>query len=107
MGAAVQSRTADPAQVSGHPPTLDAVFLLFGTRPVLTLLVVVTFRCDYCGRTVAQRVFRRANRFTLFFLPLFTFSTSHFVECSNCGGTTSLTEAQARRSMETAGGPAR
>jgi hypothetical protein len=107
MGAAVQSRTADPAQVSDHPPRLDGVFLLFGTRPILTLLVVVTFRCDYCGQNVAQHVYKQANRFTLFFLPLFTFSTSYFVECTNCGGATSLTEAQARRSMETAGGPAR
>jgi hypothetical protein len=80
------------------------VFLLFGTRPVLTLLVAVTFRCDYCGRTVAQHVYRRANRFTLFFVPLFTFSTRYFVECTNCGGATGLTEAQARRSMQTAGG---
>jgi zinc-ribbon family len=78
------------------------VFLLFGSRPALTLLTVVTFRCDYCGQTVAQRVYRKANRFTLFFVPLFSFSTSYFVECSNCGGATRLTEAQAHRSMQTA-----
>jgi uncharacterized Zn finger protein len=82
------------------------VFLLFGIRPVLHLLTAVTFRCDYCGRTVAQHVYRKKNRFTLFFVPLFSFSTSYLVECSNCGGTTRLTEAQARRSLRTAGGPA-
>ncbi len=79
------------------------MFLLFGTRPALALLVVVTFRCDYCGQTVAQRVFKKTNRFTLFFVPLFSFSKSYFVECSNCGGATRLTEAQAHRSMQTAG----
>jgi hypothetical protein len=105
MGAAVQSRTADPAHVADYPPTLDGVFLLFGTRPVLTLLVVVMFRCDYCGQNVAQHVYKQANRFTLFFLPLFSFSTTYFVECTNCGGATSLTEAQAQRSMQTASGP--
>jgi len=82
------------------------VFLLFGTRPALTLLTIVTFQCDYCGRTAAQHVYKKTNRFTLFFLPLFTFSTSYFVECSNCGGSTSLTEAQAHRSMQTSGGTA-
>jgi len=106
LGSGVQSRSVDPPHVPDVTPTLDGVFLLFGTRPILTLLAVVTFRCDYCGQTVAQQVFRQANRFTLFFLPLFTFSTSHFVECTNCGGSTRLTEAQARRSMQTAGGSA-
>jgi uncharacterized Zn finger protein len=80
------------------------VFLLFGTRPALTLLVVVTFLCDYCGQNVAQSVYKKTNKFTLFFVPLFSFSKSYFVECSNCGGATALTEAQANRSMRTAGG---
>ena len=82
------------------------MFLLFGTRPALTLLTIVTFRCDYCGHAVAQHVYGQANKFPLFFLPLFSFSTSYFVECTNCGGSTALPEAQARRSMETAGGTA-
>ncbi|MFD3444108.1 zinc-ribbon domain-containing protein [Microbacteriaceae bacterium 4G12] len=80
------------------------MFLLFGTRPALALLVAVTFRCDYCGQTVAQHVYKNTNRFTVFFIPLFSFSTSYFVECTNCGGATALTEAQAQRSMRTAGG---
>jgi hypothetical protein len=105
-GAAVQSEIGGTAHGPRSPPTLGGVFLLFGTRPALTLLTIVTFRCDYCGHTVAQHVYRQTNKFTVFFLPLFSFSTSYFVECTNCGGSTALTEAQARRSVETAGGTA-
>jgi hypothetical protein len=76
------------------------MILLFGTKAYETLLTVVTFACRYCGMSAPQRVFKRATRFTLFFIPLFTVSTKHFVECSNCAGTTALTAEQARHSLE-------
>ncbi len=79
----------------GSPPTLDRVILLFGTRAYIDPIVTVTFVCAFCGLSVPQQVYRRVNRFTLFFLPLFTLSRRHFVECSNCGGTTQITEQQA------------
>jgi hypothetical protein len=60
----------------------------------------VTFVCTFCGLSVPQQVYRRVNRFTLFFLPLFTVSRRHFVECSNCGGTTALTEDQAHHAVQ-------
>jgi hypothetical protein len=62
-------------------------------------MVVVAFACGYCGQAVPQRVFKRVLKFTLFFIPLFRVSTSYFVECSNCRGTTSLTEAQATHAL--------
>jgi hypothetical protein len=76
------------------------MILLFGTKSYETLLTVVSFACRYCGMSVPQRVFKRATKFSLFFIPLFTVSTSHFVECSNCAGTTALSAEQARHSIE-------
>jgi hypothetical protein len=76
------------------------MILLFGTKSYETLLTVVSFACHYCGMTAPQRVFKRATRFTLFFIPLFTVSSKHFVECSSCAGTTSLTADQARHSLQ-------
>jgi len=75
------------------------VILLFGTRASETLLTVVAFVCGFCGRDVPQRVVKLVNRFTLFFVPLFPVSTRHFVQCSNCGGTTALSREQADNAM--------
>lgn len=76
------------------------MFLLFGTRASDTVVNVVQFVCSYCTVAAGQNVVKRANRFTLFFVPLFSFSTSYYVECSNCGGVTNLTKAQADNSLE-------
>ena len=75
------------------------MFLLFGTRPSASLLAVVTFVCGYCGQSVPQQVSKISNKFTLFFIPLFSFSTRHEVQCTNCGGITALTQQQAENSV--------
>lgn len=79
------------------------MILLFGTRASLALLSVVTFACGYCDKSVAQRIVKRVNRFTLFFVPLFPVSTTYLVECSNCRGTTPLTREQAENPGSIAG----
>lgn len=71
------------------------MLLIFGWRPYITNLALVTFVCGFCGQNVPQQVSKQVNKFTLFFLPLFATSTKHFVVCSNCGGTTELTAQQA------------
>jgi hypothetical protein len=76
------------------------MILLFGTNAYERLLTVVSFPCRYCGMNAPQRVFKRATKFTVFFIPLFTVSKKHFVECSNCAGVTALTEDQARHSLQ-------
>jgi Fe2+ or Zn2+ uptake regulation protein len=43
---------------------------------------------------------RRATRFTLFFVPLFTVSKRYHVQCTNCGGVTDLTRQQAEHAQE-------
>ena len=76
------------------------MFLLFGTRGSAVILTIVHFACRICGVNAAQRVVRQQNKFTLFFVPLFSFSTSYEVECSNCGGVTDLTKHQAENAIE-------
>jgi zinc-ribbon family len=78
------------------------MLLLFGTRAAFRVLATVTFACSYCGRTAPQRIVERANRFTLFFLPLFTISRTYFNQCTNCSGVTDLTAEQARRGIDRA-----
>lgn len=76
------------------------MLLIFGTRLVETLLVLVTFVCPHCGVNANQRVLKIANRFTLFFIPLFTVSTRYAVECQHCGTVTGLTREQAEHSAQ-------
>lgn len=75
------------------------MILLFGTRATESLLVMVSFVCNFCGRHANQEVYERVNRFTLFFLPLFRLSTRYFVTCTNCGGTTELNRQQVDNSI--------
>ena len=76
------------------------MLLIFGTRAYETLLVLVSFVCPHCGVDARQRVMKTANRFTLFFVPLFAFSTKYYVHCDNCGVATALTRDQASHSLE-------
>jgi hypothetical protein len=76
------------------------VILLFGTRATESLLVMVSFVCNFCGRHADQEVYERVNKFTVFFIPLFRVSTRYFVTCTNCAGTTELTRAQVDNSMQ-------
>lgn len=76
------------------------MLLLFGNKISETLLVMVTFVCNFCGQAASQEVYERVNRFSLFFIPLFRLSTKYFVTCTNCGGTTGLTREQVDNSMQ-------
>lgn len=93
----------NPLFLAGVTPTLRQVIILFGTRVSIVNLLVVTFVCNFCGQNVQQQVYKRVNRFTVFFIPLFSLSTKHFVTCSNCGGTTELTPEQANNALSRAG----
>ncbi len=79
------------------------MFLLLGTRPVLTLLFAVVFVCGQCGTRAEQRILRQQQKLTLFFVPLFSFGTSWAVECAHCGIATGLTKQQAEHAAAWAG----
>jgi hypothetical protein len=75
------------------------MFLLFGSRVTEQIVNVVSFVCGYCDKRVPQNVIESKNRFTLFFVPLFTFSRRYRNECSNCGGRTALSAEQVQHSL--------
>jgi hypothetical protein len=59
------------------------------------MLAVVRFVCNNCHVNAAQRVLKRVNKLTLFFIPTFPVSTKYLVECTNCGATTLISQQQA------------
>ena len=75
------------------------MLLIFGTRISQSVINVVTLVCGYCHVQAPQNVIKLTNRFTLFFIPLFSVSTSYVNQCTNCGGETVLTDEQARHSL--------
>lgn len=75
------------------------MFLLFGTDLTEKVINVVSFACGFCGVDARQDVITSSTRFTLFFIPLFSFSTRYRNESTNCGAETALTVAQARHSL--------
>lgn len=71
------------------------MFVLFGMKTVFKTLSAEIAMCRYCHQRAEQRVLERANRFTLFFVPLFTFRRKYQVNCSYCGATTEISRQQA------------
>jgi hypothetical protein len=77
----------------------STVLFIFGTSLSDTVMAVVRNTCGVCGVLAAQTVVKRANKFSFFFIPLFSVGTSYYVECGNCRTVTPLTREQAEQSV--------
>ena len=92
--------------------------IIFGTKGTAKVLGVLAYVCGICGNEAAQRLVERRRWFTLFFIPLFPFSTKHVITCAYCGGGTEIDtptvqrfladseHAAASRGDQAQGGPA-
>ena len=75
------------------------MLLIFGNRISDSIVNLVAFVCGFCNVRAEQQVIKRSNRFAIFFVPLFSFSTKYLNRCTNCGGETALTAEQVQRSL--------
>lgn len=69
--------------------------IIFGTRGYLYQLAVLTLVCGWCGNPAAHTLRKRVTKFTLFFVPLFPFSTKYATQCTFCGGEQRIPKEQA------------
>ncbi|MFG3135491.1 zinc-ribbon domain-containing protein [Streptomyces sp. NPDC048211] len=69
--------------------------IIFGTRGYLYQLAVLTLVCGWCGNPAAHTLRKRVTKFTLFFVPLFPFSTKYATQCTFCGGEQKIPKEQA------------
>ncbi|HUD69458.1 MAG TPA: zinc ribbon domain-containing protein [Acidimicrobiales bacterium] len=69
--------------------------ILFGFRGRRKRLATVFIECPQCHRTCSQVVARTQRWFTLFFIPIFPFSTKYFTVCSMCSGATKIDRTRA------------
>ncbi|MFD3975700.1 zinc-ribbon domain-containing protein [Streptomyces cyaneofuscatus] len=80
--------------------------IIFGTKGYLYQLAILTMVCGWCGNPAAHTLRKRVTKFTLFFVPLFPFSTKYATQCTFCGGEQQIAKEQADRLLaQHAAGP--
>ncbi|WP_399886906.1 zinc-ribbon domain-containing protein [Streptomyces sp. BBFR51] len=71
--------------------------IIFGTKGYLYQLAILTLVCGRCGNPSAHTLRKRVTKFTLFFVPLFPFSTKYATQCTFCGAEQQVTKEQAEQ----------
>ncbi|WP_028813237.1 zinc-ribbon domain-containing protein [Streptomyces flavidovirens] len=69
--------------------------IIFGSKSYLYQLAMLTLVCGRCGNPAAHTLRKRVAKFTLFFVPLFPFSTKYTTQCTFCGAEERLSKEQA------------
>ncbi|MYR46532.1 zinc-ribbon domain-containing protein [Streptomyces sp. SID5910] len=84
--------------------------IIFGTKGYLYQLAILTLVCRSCNTPAAHTLRKRVVKFTLFFVPLFPFSTKYALQCTFCGAEQQVAKEQAEQLLAQAaagqGGPA-
>lgn len=71
--------------------------IIFGTKGYLYQLAILTLVCGQCGNPSAHTLRKRVTKFTLFFVPLFPFSTKYLTQCTFCGAEQQVSKEQAEQ----------
>ncbi|HET6858026.1 MAG TPA: zinc-ribbon domain-containing protein [Streptomyces sp.] len=71
--------------------------IIFGTKGYLYQLAMLTLVCGHCGNPSAHALRKRVSKFTLFFIPVFPFSTKYSTQCTFCGAEQQVTKEQAEQ----------
>ncbi|WP_434596454.1 zinc-ribbon domain-containing protein [Streptomyces sp. A5-4] len=69
--------------------------IIFGTKGYLYQLAILTLVCGQCGNPSAHTLRKRVSKFTLFFVPVFPYSTKYSTQCTFCGAEQQVTKEQA------------
>ncbi|MFJ1596838.1 zinc-ribbon domain-containing protein [Streptomyces sp. NPDC088261] len=79
--------------------------IIFGTKGYLYQLAILTLVCGSCGNPSAHTLRKRVTKFTLFFVPLFPFSTKYQTQCTFCGAEQRLQKEQADQLLAQSAAP--
>ncbi|MDH2387451.1 zinc-ribbon domain-containing protein [Streptomyces sp. HNM0663] len=71
--------------------------IIFGSKSYLHQLAMLTLVCAQCGNPAAHALRKRVAKFTLFFVPLFPYSTTYATQCTFCGLEQRLNREQAEQ----------
>lgn len=70
--------------------------VIFGLKPYNTLRALVALQCSRCHQHAPHRLWRKVNKFALFFIPLFVVSRSYTVECGSCAQVRKVSRSDAQ-----------
>ncbi|MGW4201187.1 zinc-ribbon domain-containing protein [Streptomyces sp. NPDC004726] len=80
--------------------------IIFGTKGYLYQLAILTLVCGQCGNPAAHTLRKRVSKFTLFFVPVFPYSTKYSTQCTFCGAEHQVPKEQADQLVaQSTGGP--
>ncbi len=92
-----------PGALSGvalFPSRKGRLVLIWGLSATSVGLTTAVYVCDRCGTNAAhRRLTKRVRRFTLFFVPLFSVSTTYVDNCTACGRDVEVANAQAKAAV--------
>ncbi|MBQ7359050.1 MAG: zinc ribbon domain-containing protein [Lachnospiraceae bacterium] len=61
-----------------------------------------SYQCQHCNNVNRYRVFRRRNWFTLFWIPIFPFSSKYYITCPICNFGSKLKKQDALDQLQVA-----
>lgn len=71
------------------------MFILYGTRQKVKIVKPLRKdRCMVCNHVTEKALAKEKKSFTVFFIPLFTWTTLKFIFCPVCGRSKILTNAE-------------
>ncbi|WP_139983716.1 zinc-ribbon domain-containing protein [Nocardioides litoris] len=73
------------------------MIFIWGSKAYVDLLATGNLVCRQCHNPAAHRLHRVRRKFTFFWIPLFTTSTKHLLDCTFCGLQSHLTAEEAER----------
>lgn len=79
------------------------MFIIWGTRVMDKVLGYTQeqYQCGHCNNASRYKIFRRRKWFTLFWIPIFPFSSKYYVCCPVCNFGQEVPKAEADRLLET------
>jgi Zn finger protein HypA/HybF involved in hydrogenase expression len=60
------------------------MLFIWGSKGYSDLLGYIILQCPSCGRTGPFAVYRFWKKFTVYFIPTFSYSEKQFIECGAC-----------------------
>jgi hypothetical protein len=61
------------------------MFIIFGWRTTMRRVAMLTLLCHVCRNQAAHPLDKLTKKFSLFFIPVFPFSTRYQLTCTACG----------------------
>lgn len=62
------------------------MFIIWGSRSMDKTLGETerTYQCQHCNNVSHYKIFKRSDWFTLFWIPIFPFSSKYYISCPIC-----------------------